>query len=391
MIRYVWKSSSRDRYIEGSVEDHMSALSKGGSDKLQHGEVAVQAFNNNISAGQGRISVEWLLELAKSQQGRPMTPEINAIISKRASIVQKKFAQALHSVGPDGFHTRPATSLHRLFKDTVSSASRFALEEREKSRSMLLHKANAHHFEALTARHGGVIETMTEIFAGRANLNSAEEEVLLEDLYEEEIALSILLQHGASLTNRKYPHAHGVVRVNESVQDILNHSVTLVTALAGHNYSNLALPLIEVSPHAADSFLTCIPSVVEFTVVEALKNAVYATIQKHGKKDKEVPPVVIEVSQHSHSTLRIDILDEGPGICPAVAKTAFTFAGATSTSAMVDEQTSYQPVSSPLCGFHVGIFLLNRFLLGTNSGSFKLENRTDRKHGALARITFRIV
>ena len=63
---------------------------------------------------------------------------------------------------------------------------------------MLLHKANAHHFEALTARHGGVIETMTEIFAGRANLNSAEEEVLLEDLYEEEI-LSILLQHGASL------------------------------------------------------------------------------------------------------------------------------------------------------------------------------------------------
>jgi hypothetical protein len=384
VIKYMCNSTYEDDSEAEVLEGRISAL-RGGTERE---ELTGEERQDDPLLGPGKVSVESLLKLAEDYRVCPMTPEINTTISKKACLVQERFDQALnHTREPQRAPMRLVSSLQRLLKDTAETTSKFALKGLKQEASVLMVKANARNLQELAARHGAVVETMTEIFASRTLAYSVDEEALLAALYEEQIALSILIQHGAELSHLKHPHAHGVVRVQEPVQDILHHAATLVTALAGHNYSDLELPAIETSPKAADAHLTCIPGVVEFAIVEALKNAIYATMEHNGM-EKVVPPVIVEVNE-DNQTLCIDILDAGPGISRTASEQACAFAGAASTSGMVDEQTSYQPVSSPLRGFHVGIFLLNRFLSSTNSGSFSLSNRTDGNDGAVASLRLR--
>ncbi len=388
--RTVWHSAFEQESEVEALAARIRAMSVGdGSERerlmREYEELAGEPLEETMTLQEGVVSVEALLGIARNHT-EPMTLTLNEEINKRAVVVQKRFAEALSLTPVSSSLTRSIGSLQRLFKDTAENTARFASKKEEGDATALMVKANAKSLEDLCARHDGVVETLTEIFASGSY--SANAEKLLAALYADEIALSILVQHGADLTSRKHPHEFGVVRVNEPLHGVLDHASTLVTALAGHNYSDLELPSIEISPAAADVRLTCIPSVVEFAVVETLKNAVYATMEHHRKVEmEELPSVLVEVSEDA-STLNIDIFDSGPGISPAAAARAYGFAGAASTSSMVDEQTSYQPVSSPLRGFHVGIFLISRFLSSTNSGNFSLMNRPNGI-GALARIALR--
>ena len=346
------------------------------------------------------ITVESLLLIANTQHNDPMTLELNERISSHAASMVASFDRAAPS-------SRSTTSLLRLFLDTRDSTQRFATKKGDLATAMMC-KANARNLDELKARHGSVIETITEIFAkktsGNRNSLTKEEEEEIAVVYEKSISLSMLIQHAAELTHLKHPHREGVVRLQEPLHGLLQHAATLVTALAGHNYSELC-PSIEIAPEASSVYLTCLPQVIEFALVEALKNAVYATMERHsggsgsgsgsgsssGSGSRGVPPPVTVDVMEDDSSVTINIVDSGSGI-PSTSsiKKAYNFAGAASTAAMVDMQTSYQPVSSPLRGFHVGVFLAAKFLETTSSGSYHLKSDGQNK-GTIASIILRKV
>jgi hypothetical protein len=278
-----------------------------------------------------------------------------------------------------------------LYADTANSTANF-VSKAEAQASPLLIKANARNLAQLAARHAGAIDTLVEIFSGLDEMTAAakaRESVSPEAILEAQISLTILLEHAAEISDLKAPTALGVVRVREPLLSMCDYARTQTTALADHNVAEELCPSIEIDEDSMGGMmLTCVPSVVEFTLLESMKNAVYATMvqAKADGRSSTPPPVVVRVAESADKVV-VEVIDQGTGMTASECAAALQYRpySARSTMGMVDDNLSYQPMSAPLRGFGVGCMLSQRYLNATALGHLTLSS-PGRGQGATATL-----
>lgn len=307
------------------------------------------------------LSIEMLMKLASTSKKDKLLSSLNKIIGTKSEILGQKLSGLKHQ-------SREVKSLVRLYQS--SSTEKFV--DRPDTTPLLI-KANSRNLTQLQARHAGVIDALTEIMTSQSFKESEEVASHSEDILQEQICLGVLIQHAAQIADLKAPREFGVIRIDEPVEELCAFARMQTIALANHNMAAIC-PAIEME--GVDNLkLTCVPSLVEFAILECLKNAVYSSMKMMSSDNniKAPPPVVIRATEEERQ-ITVEIRDQGVGMTAAECQAALLFdpGFARSTKGLVDQNRSYQPMSAPLRGFGVGCVLAKLHLHAVNLGDLRL-------------------
>ena len=311
------------------------------------------------------LSIEALIKMAKQAKKETLLSSLNHLIEANSLALGDKLA----ALKPP---SKEVKSLVHLYRN--SFVEKF-IDRTEVT--PLLVKSNSRNLSQLQARHSGVVDALTEVMTTQSFDQGDALPFHAEDILQEQICLGLLIQHAAQLADLKTPSEFGVVRIDESMEELCSFARMQAIALANHNMT-VSCPPIEMRGLDKNPKLTCVPSVVEFAILECLKNAVYSSIKKvesGNNKDQAPPSVVISVID-TKTHLVVEILDEGIGMDCSTCESALRFdlSSARSTRGLVDDNRSYQPMSAPLQGFGVGCVLAKLHLLAVNAGSIHLTS-----------------
>ena len=148
------------------------------------------------------------------------------------------------------------------------------------------------------------MDSLTEIMiqsdisanGGNANDIFKNPEVILE----EQINLGILIQHAAQMVDLKAPKELGVVAIDKRLEEMVEFACSQATSLANHNMQGIC-PSIELQG-LNDMTITCVPQVIEFGLVECLKNAVYSTMATN-LVNETPPPGLVNATRKNRRSL----------------------------------------------------------------------------------------
>jgi hypothetical protein len=221
--------------------------------------------------------------------------------------------------------TRQSGILHNLYRDSIDSATNI----RSKCSGMGLSDARrrevGQHLAALCARHGGVIETLSDLYLNPQICNRLGNEELVYRMLQAHVSLTAVLEELTAEYSSKYA---GFV-ASESPSKLCHDAKLNAISLAEHqeNWS----PLIDVFDIYNRDVLM-IPSRVQFCILEGFKNALASTIKAHshivstllsqGKDVTELidklPTVCATVSEDPHAVL-VAVVDKGVGLDPTMS------------------------------------------------------------------------
>lgn len=271
----------------------------------------------------------------------------------------KKQMNILNHIDPSvsSFVRNQRTILSYLYKDTLSTMQ--YLGDRD---GMTVGKEIAYKWQSLESRHNLTIESFANI---HKNTNQN-----IEPLLARQVLLQTLLSHGVQLTHTRHFSPTGCVNLKCHILNVIDGAVTQARFEA--ESSLLFRPEVKVyvdsenkNENIEDGAFykehfkaPCVPSSIHFIIVELLKNAIYATHKREKKTGNIVPPIEL-ITSRSPSHLDIKVRDYGIGMDVESIKQCVLFL-ATATVAvdsLVDEQASYQPMSSPFQGLGVGLAL----------------------------------
>lgn len=307
-------------------------------------------------------SIVELLQLSKRAKGDMMLSELNGLIGTKSMALAKKLSRIKAP-------SREAQSLIRLYR--TSSTEKFT----DREPTPLLMKANFRNLHALQARHSGALDSLIEIMLHEKREIDIDDPLIdhPEEILEAQIHLGVLIQHAAQISDTKSPKEHGIVSLDEALEDMADFARSQAIALANHNMTGNC-PAIEFG-RLADVKLVCVPPVAEFALVEAVKNAVYSTMMSESSKSSIPPPVIIMATEED-SQVVVQVVDQGVGMDESQCASALKFmrGSARSTKGLVDNNVSYQPMSSPLRGFGVGVCMSRLYLKATGAGSLSLSS-----------------
>lgn len=267
-------------------------------------------------------------------------------------------------------HSRDALILRSLYTSTAESMdamflARYASSTSSSSARLAMVDTA---MQSLCTRHGLCVETISELLLHSRDLyvsSSGADDAAYRQL-QLQASLSALLEHLAALHSARHPHYLSVATAYNCCVDVKFNAISL--AEHQENWS----PHIIIGG-ASDAAALMISSRVKFSILEALKNALGSTIDRYRPllagidvydRVDEVPQVVVCVSEDERS-IRIEVADRGAGLaCADSAEDCFRFLRSASRrpSEMVDEQVSYQPMSSPLKGLGVGLSLSRLYM-----------------------------
>ena len=108
----------------------------------------------------------------------------------------------------------------------------------------LLVKSNSRNLSQLQARHSGVVDALTEVMTTQSFDQGDALPFHAEDILQEQICLGLLIQHAAQLADLK-PSEFGVVRIDESMEELCSFARMQAIALANHNMT-VSCPPIEM-------------------------------------------------------------------------------------------------------------------------------------------------
>lgn len=235
----------------------------------------------------------------------------------------------------------------------------------------------------LNIRHGMVIDTYADDILSSQQQSRGQNKPKVEAdtiFLNRQGSLSILLRHLEGLST-----GIGVVQDIDIFQ-LITHAKLQAIFNAEHQENWSPDILIDANGPCGSSYnMICIPSIVRFALLEAIKNALSSCILATNKfckglsisteelRDQSIPIQVTVDMTDDYISVRIT--DQGLGMRKHTLEDAYSFLALSSlrTSQFVDAQASYQPMSAPLQGLGAGVFLSNMYL-GLFGGKYLLAS-----------------
>ena len=266
--------------------------------------------------------------------------------------------------------------------------------------------ANAADEQAFTAnidrqlQSPSLVVTMlsSAVASGGATANKQQRRFMqsvLDRFFTARIGLRFLMEHHVSSAEPQDDDTSGIIRANFDPAEVLRHAAEDATRLCEDEMGSapeviVTMPEHEDSPSdSRNSRLTGVPSHMHYICFELLKNAMRATVARHGDGSGSTPPPPVRVvAAFGEEQLGVRISDEGGGIPLAHASRVWRYAYTTAPTPLLeiehdgDEQQSAQPpqgLSRPaLSGYGMGL-PLSRVYAQYLGG--RLELRSLEGHG----------
>lgn len=215
---------------------------------------------------------------------------------------------------------------------------------------------------------------------------------VLDRFFTARIGLRFLMEHHVSSAEPQDDDSSGIIRANFDPTEVIRHAAEDAARLCEDELGNapeviVTMPEREDSPsEKRNSRLTGVPSHMHYICFELLKNAMRATVARHGDSSAPPPPVRV-VAAFGEEQLGVRISDEGGGIPLAHASRVWRYAYTTAPTPLLeiddgDGQQSAQPpqgLSRPaLSGYGMGL-PLSRLYAQYLGG--RLELRSLEGHG----------
>jgi signal transduction histidine kinase len=198
--------------------------------------------------------------------------------------------------------------------------------------------------------------------------------------------ISLFFSHLVSLTSNQYYNKTGCIE-EKHIKNLIEDSRDQVRNITEHHY-NICPDIIinektieKISDKYTkqtkfDSTIICIPSLIKFVSTEILKNAVQTTIERYlefNKLNEEQfnqinitniegnlfkDAVLVNIINYKDYII-IDIVDKGKGMTDIDMNHMRNFLKSSTfkPESLVAKNSSYQPMSSPMRGLGVGLYL----------------------------------
>ena len=270
-----------------------------------------------------------------------------------------------------------------------------------------------HTLTQVQARHARTVETLAELVVqdlrpyhrlGDNNNNKNSGTAMMEryifPFLQHRLGIQLLCEHYMEIAKQK---PHGTIDYQRSIQsallDAMGESNILTQA-----YYDVIPELIIADDDDSDSngsselTATFVGPWLHYILVELLKNATTATVQRHDQASNtnNLPPIVLSawLDKKDQSYVWIAIDDEGVGINQEMGKSCkadsaiikeFGFAQTNKIWDRLEEQTTYAMVRSPLQGLGVGLSL-SSVMARYFGGTLILQSRPDGIPGTRALV-----
>lgn len=289
-----------------------------------------------------------------------------------------------------------------LYKDTLSTLSLFEQKMTEstsetQSSSLsgkALHTQLGKAIESLDTRHGMIIDTLADALLSYKAEEGPEDDTI-KAIVKQQMIISLSLQHAVALTsvkNHLYSKTGCIKAVDLPALCEMARENTNALVMHEHiNYPSIVISTDEASLAFVKKY-EGIPSVLYFVLLELMKNAAHATIINNKQQQQEdLQDIDVKISYcedinrakkgKKKPVLLIEIVDQGIGMTKDQIKESKAFFKGKLRSAnyLVDEQKSYQPVSSPLQGLGVGLTLSHLYLQVLHCGTLTHESKKGKK------------
>ena len=254
-----------------------------------------------------------------------------------------------------------------------------------------------HTLTEVQARHARTVETLAEMLV--QDLRPHHVDLPVTQFLNQRLGIQLLCEHFVEICKGK---PYGTIDYQRSVQEAVLDAVGEANILTQAYYDVIPEIGIHLATNEGNATTTTMNSSISplatfvgpwlhYTLVELLKNAVTATVERHGATAP--PPIHIYIGSDELSTW-IVVEDQGTGLAPdansASAATPslelFRFAQTRQLWDRLDEQTTYAMVRSPLKGMGVGLSLSRR-MMAYFGGALSLSNSSAGTGGARALVT----
>jgi hypothetical protein len=307
--------------------------------------------------------------------------------------------------------SNPINTLVRVYKDTSLTLDRFYASGNQNQ--LQFNKKHVQDtFDMLSARHGLTIETFSEIHSHIMPKDlSKSGDCIINNFLRTHVSVWVLLQQCLDVLIQfpsESPNDYvenvkinqsvevdkqrvGCVVLNANINDICADARLQAITLADHNHGYCPPIIFSCNDTVANAKLSsvankvvttaAIPSMIRFIVLELLKNAIYSTLKQQEKDgivnrdenfdDIDYAVCVDVMDDVKNNNVVITISDSGTGFTAIKGdfnemihhmQHQFRYgANKTMDELAYSQHASYQPMSSPLNGCGVGLYVATLF------------------------------
>lgn len=176
----------------------------------------------------------------------------------------------------------------------------------------------------------------------------------LNRFYTSRIGIRVLAGQYLALRGEPLPHYVGMICSNTSPYELVQHAIHDATMMCTRKYGDS--PEVQVLGRL-DLTFPYIPTHLHYVLLELLKNAMRATMDKHEFADKIPPVIVIIADGTDNEDVVIKIADEGGGIPRSNMKKIWSYLFTTAHPSIQERFVagSDHGTDSPLAGLGYGL------------------------------------
>lgn len=233
--------------------------------------------------------------------------------------------------------------------------------QHEQAFAGLLENLYIKHSNILTQMARGAYELREAVKAGKIQGNTQDGQLefermdecheFLDRFYMSRIGIRVLAGQYLSLRSEPLPTYVGMICSHTSPYEVVERAIHDVTQMCERQYGEAPDVEIQGCLHLTFPY---IPSHLHYILLELLKNAMRATMEKHAEVDRYPPVTVIIADGTENEDVVIKVADEGGGICRSQVDKIWSYLYTTADPAIQEAFLADHSADSPIAGLGYG-------------------------------------
>ena len=217
------------------------------------------------------------------------------------------------------------------------------------------------HSNILTQMARGAYELREAVKAGKIQGNTQDGQLEFENMdechefldrfYMSRIGIRVLAGQYLALRSEPLPNYVGMICSHTSPYEVVERAIHDVTQMCQRQYGEAPDVEIQGSLHLTFPY---IPTHLHYILLELLKNAMRATMEKHAEADRCPPVTVIIADGADNEDVVIKVADEGGGICRSQVDKIWSYLYTTADPAIQEAFLTDHSADSPIAGLGYG-------------------------------------
>ena len=217
--------------------------------------------------------------------------------------------------------------------------------------------------KALRLKHGSISD-WEELSAAAAEGDTdsldfsqmQELHAFLDRFYMSRIGIRVLAGQYLALRQQPIPDYIGMICLKTSPYKIVQQAAKDATLMCRKQYGDA--PVVQINGRC-DLTFPYIPTYLHYMLLELIKNAMRATVEKHAGSEGPYPPVMVIIAdEHDNEDVVIKIADVGGGIPRSHMKKIWSYLFTTADPKIQEDfigDIDHDPHNSPLAGLGFGL------------------------------------